>query len=166
MNKAEGLQKGDQRSVSPGRHKRNCTVCGHDKCEEIEREFVNWTAASAIARDYGLADKASVYRHAHAFGLFVKRQRNIRAALEKIIERAGDVEVTSSAVVAAVQAYAKINAQGQWVDRSEHIDLNELFERMTQEELEMYARDGKLPAWFTQTVVATPTDGEEPGNAG
>ena len=88
MNKAEGLQKGDPRSVSPGRHKRNCTVCGHDKCEEIEREFVNWTAASAIARDYGLADKASVYRHAHAFGLFVKRQRNIRAALEKIIERA------------------------------------------------------------------------------
>ena len=68
--------------------------------------------------------------------------------------------------MAAVQAYAKINAQGQWVDRSKHIDLNELFERMTQEELEMYARDGKLPAWFTQTVVATPTDGEEPGNAG
>ena len=111
MNKAEGIQKGDQRSVSPGRHKRNCTVCAHDKCEEIEREFVNWTAATVIARDYGLADKASVYRHAHAFGLFAKRQRNIRAALEKIIERAGDVEVTSSAVVAAVQAYAKINAQ-------------------------------------------------------
>jgi hypothetical protein len=146
--------------ISLGRHKRNCSVCAHKKREEIEREFINWTGATAIARDYSLADRASVYRHAHAFGLFVKRQRNIRAALEKIIERAGDVEVTSAAVVAAVQAYAKINAEGRWIDRSEHINLNELFERMTHEELETYARDGTLPAWFTQTVGATPRLGQ------
>ena len=36
----------------------------------------------------------------------------MRAALEHIIERAGEVEVNASSVVAAVQAYAKINAQG------------------------------------------------------
>jgi hypothetical protein len=105
-----------------------------------------------IAQEYSLADRTSVYRHAHAFGLFEKRKRNVRAALERIIEKAGEVEVTSSAVVAAVQAYAKINAQGQWIDRSEHIDLNALFERMSKDELEAYARDGKLPDWFTQTL--------------
>lgn len=33
----------------------------------------------------------------------------IRAALERIIEKAGEVEVTAGAVVAAVQAYSKIN---------------------------------------------------------
>jgi hypothetical protein len=54
-----------------------------------------------------------------------------------------------------VQAYAKINAQEQWIDRTEQVNLNELFERMTQEELEVYARDGQLPIWFTQTVVAS-----------
>ena len=64
-----------------------------------------------------------MYRHAHAFGLFAKRQRNIRAALERIIEHAGEVEVTSSRVVAAVQAYSKINAAGQWIDRSESVSL-------------------------------------------
>ena len=53
-----------------------------------------------------------MYRHAHAFGLFEKRKRNVRAALERIIEKAGDVEVTAAAVVTAVQAYAKINTQG------------------------------------------------------
>jgi hypothetical protein len=37
--------------------------------------------------------------------------------------------------VAAVQAYSKINAAGQWVDRSEHVDLNALFEKMTAPEL-------------------------------
>jgi hypothetical protein len=49
-----------------------------------------------------------VYRHAHAFDLFEKRKANVRAALEALIERAADVEVTASAVVAAIQAYAKI----------------------------------------------------------
>ena len=82
-----------------------------------------------------MADRASVYRHAHALGLFLKRQRNIRAALERIIEHAGEVEVTASGVVSAVQAYSKINAAGQWIQRSEHVNLNELFERMTQQEL-------------------------------
>ena len=35
-----------------------------------------------------------------------------RQPLEHIMERAGEVEVNASSVVAAVQAYAKINAQG------------------------------------------------------
>lgn len=147
--------------VNLGRHKRCCTVCSHPQREEIERAFVNWTSVAALAEEYRLADRTSVYRHAHAFGLFAKRQSNVRAALEKIIEKAGEVEVTSSAVVAAVQAYAKINSQGQWVDRSEHVNLNELFERMSREELECYAREGTLPGWFTQFVGATGTDGQE-----
>ena len=154
------------RPVSLGRHRRNCTVCAHARREEIEREFINWTGASAIAKDYGLVDRSTVYRHAHAFGLFAKRQRNIRAALEKIIEKAGDVEVTSAAVVAAVQAYAKINTAGQWVERSERVNLNELFERMTGDELESYAREGALPAWFAQTVGATLNHGQEAENDG
>jgi hypothetical protein len=102
-----------------------------------------------------------VYRHAHAFGLFAKRQHNVRAALERIIEHAGDVEVTAASVVAAVQAYSKINAMGQWVDRSETVNLNELFDRMTREELEVYAQDGTLPGWFTDAQA-----GKEPDESG
>ncbi len=146
------LQTKASKPVSLGRHRRNCTVCVHERCTEIETDFVRWKSPALIAQEYSLADRTSVYRHAHALGLFEKRKRNVRAALERIIEKAGEVEVTSSAVVAAVQAYAKINAQGQWIDRSEHIDLNALFERMTLEEKEAYARDGALPNWFTQTV--------------
>ncbi|HLZ51514.1 MAG TPA: hypothetical protein VKP61_12230 [Candidatus Acidoferrum sp.] len=89
-------------------------------------------------------------------GLFEKRGRNVRAALERIIEQVGEVDVTAPAVVAAVQAYAKINTAGQWIDRSEHVNLNEQFERMTVEELESYAREGVLPEWFSQNVGATP----------
>ena len=132
-------------SVNIGRHRRNCSVCAHEMRDQIESEFISWKSPAAIAAEFGLGDRTSVYRHAHALGLFAKRQRNIRAALEKIIERAGDVEVTASAIVAAVQAYSKINAAGQWIDRSEQLSLNDLFERMTTQELEEYAQHGRLP---------------------
>lgn len=112
-----------------------------------------------IAEAYGIADRASIYRHAHALGLFPKRQRNIRAALERIIERASEVDVTASAVVAAVQAYSKINAAGQWIERTEQVSLNDLFDRMSTEELEQYAQSGALPKWF-EAVAPTATESD------
>lgn len=154
-----------EKPVNLGRHRRNCTVCAHEKCTEIEADFVGWKSPALIATEYGLADRTTIYRHAHALGLFPKRQRNVRAALEKIIEKAGEVDVNAGSVVAAIQAYAKINAQGQWIDRSEHVNMNELFERMSTEELDAYAKDGTLPVWFTQAVGATPMQGQEVANA-
>jgi hypothetical protein len=142
--------------VNLQRHQRTCTVCRHPKCTEIEAAFVAWRSPITIAAEFGLADRASVYRHATAVGLFEKRQRNVRAALEGIIERSGEVQVTASAVVAAVQAYAKINSVGEWIDRSENVSLNDLFARMTPEELETYAKSGDLPRWFCGVTSATP----------
>ena len=150
-------------SVDLGRHEAACNVCSHAQREDIEREWLNWGSAEQIAADYGLS-RDSLYRHAHALGLFAKRQRNIRRVLERLLEKAGDVEVTAASVVAAVQAYAKINAQGQWVDRSESVNLNELFDRMSREELERYAREGALPGWFSELVGATPLEDQGDSN--
>jgi hypothetical protein len=148
--------------VNLGRHQRYCTVCKHEQREEIEAGFVAWRSPASLAEEFGLADRASVYRHAHAVGLFAKRQRNIRAALERIIEKAGEVDVTASAVVSAIQAYSKINAAGQWIDRSEQVNLNDLFDRMTTRELEEYAQNGTLPRWFeVATAAATREDSQE-----
>jgi hypothetical protein len=148
------------KSVNLGRHRRNCTVCAHLRCKEIEADFVSWRSPAAIANEYGLGDRSTIYRHAMAFGLADKRRRNIRAALEKIIEKAGEVEVTSSAVVQAVQAYSKINAAGQWIDRTEHVSLNDLFDRMSTPELEEYAHSGRLPIWFTENYSERNTGGQ------
>ena len=148
-------------SVNLGRHAAECKICAHAQRQEIEREFINWQSPASIAKQYGSRNRSTVYRHAHAVGLFPKRERNVRAALEKIIERAGEVDVSASAVVAAVQAYSKINTAGQWVDRSEHVNLNELFDRMTAEEIESYAKDGILPPWFEAIVGATRDRGQE-----
>jgi len=149
--------------VSQGRHRFHCTLCSHAKCEEIEQAFLTWTSPVWIAKQYGVS-RDSVYRHAHALSLFDKRRRNLHYALDRIIEKAGDVEVSATAVVSAVAAYAKINANGQWVERSEHINLNELFDRMTREEMMAYAENGTLPAWFEHTLGATGSDSQGGGN--
>jgi hypothetical protein len=134
--------------VSIGRHRRNCSICAHPHRDQIEADFISWVSPNSITREYGLIDRSSVYRHAHALSLFDKRRRNVRAALEKIIERGGDVEVTASAVVSAVQVYAKINSAGELINSSEQISMRDLYERMSREELEAYARTGLLPDWF------------------
>lgn len=146
----------DGKVTNLGRHRRACTVCKHPACAEIEAEFVAWESPATITAQHGIADRATVYRHAHALGLFEKRRRNIRAALERIIEKAGEVDVTASAIVSAVQAYSKINAAGQWIERTEQVSLNDLFDRMSTQELEEYAKSGILPKWF-ETVAQTAT---------
>ena len=143
-----------KKHVSLGRHEYQCTICSHRKREDIEQAFVNWGNTTKLAAQYSTSRDA-IYRHAHALGLMDRRRRNVRAALEKIIEKAGEVEVNATAVVSAVSALARTNSQGQWVERTETVSLNALFNRMTAEELETYARDGKLPEWFEGTVGAT-----------
>ena len=162
QNKPETSQS-DPRTAALNRHKGQCTICSHAKCKEIEAAFVAWGSPEKIATEFGLGHRTTVYRHAKAFGLNLKRQQNIRAPLERIIERAGDaaLQVTGATVVQAIAVYGKLNAQGQLIERRETVNLNELFERMTIQEKETYAREGNLPDWFTQTVgsqVATTPD--------
>ena len=147
----------DAPQVNQNRHEAQCSICRHAQRAEIDREFVRWGNTTNIAESYGLS-RDSIYRHAHATALFPKRQRNVRAALEKMIEKSGDVEVNAAAIVSAISAYARINSAGLWIERRETTDVNQLFERMTNAETETYARDGTLPGWFTQTVGATATD--------
>jgi hypothetical protein len=78
-----------RRRVSLVRHSHLCKICAHKKRKEMEAEFVARESLATIAKNFHLADRASVYRHARAFGLFEKRRRNVRAALERIIEHVG-----------------------------------------------------------------------------
>jgi hypothetical protein len=139
-------------------------ICAHAQRAEIEEEFVNWVSPGRLAKKHGISRDA-VCRHAHALSLMEPRRRNVRAALEKIIERACDVEVTATAVVSAVSAYARINARGEWVERTESVNLNELFNRMSTAELEAYAKDAVLPSWFEATVGATTGDSQKGSDA-
>jgi hypothetical protein len=92
-----------------------------------------------------------------------KRRRNVRAALERIIEKAGEVYVNAAAVVSAVATYARINSRGELIERTQSVDLNALFEKMTPTELEAYAKNGTLPERFRETLSAIATATEDRG---
>ncbi len=143
-------------TATPSREhdQRLCRICKHPRREEIEADFVTWRSAKAIAREFKLGNgyPTGLYRHARALGLFEERGRNLRAALGLIIERAGKVRPATAAVVAAVEAYARINAEGCWTQPLDAIHLVDLFDCMTAEELEAYRRDGVLPRWFQKAV--------------
>jgi hypothetical protein len=105
-----------QDSVSLGRHQRNCIVCRHPDRHWIEQDFLHWRSPYEICEHYDLSDRALVYRHAHALGLFVLRNRKLRSTLEFVIERAEYVEPTASGLVCAIRAYTRLTDDGEWID--------------------------------------------------
>lgn len=97
------------------RHQRCCRVCRHPDRELIEREFLHWRSPTEISNDYGINDHASITRHANATGLYERRIRNVRSALERVIERAEEATVTGHSIVRAVRAYLSITDDNKWV---------------------------------------------------
>jgi hypothetical protein len=106
-----------KRRKRPGvaRHTRKCNVCQHPEREAIEHGFLCWRSPDALAKEYGIADHSSIYRHVHATGIFARRRANLRMALEPLLERAESVKVTAGAVISAARLYATINDDGQWI---------------------------------------------------
>ncbi len=75
------------------RHERKCVICHHPERETIEEFFVRWQQPHRMAQEYDLPVR-SLYRHAHATGLFAARRRNLRSVLEYILEDASVTQVT------------------------------------------------------------------------
>jgi hypothetical protein len=146
--------------VNLGRHQAQCTICSSPYRRQIEEDFIGWGSTELIAKQYGVSRDAQ-YRHAHAFGLFGKRKKNIEIALEKIIERPDFVPMNGSVIFSALKAYMKLNGSGQGTEQAQGINPKELFGRMSPEERQAFARDGALPEWFSGTKAATPSDIQE-----
>lgn len=103
---------------SLGHHERKCTVCEHAEREAIEAEFLRWYSPVHIARDHDLPYASAIYRHAHALGLFDRRRRMLRFALEPLIEQANTVEANASSVIHAIRTYARLDNAGNLLDRA------------------------------------------------
>jgi hypothetical protein len=103
------------------RHQELCGICGSEFREEIDDAFINWESVNGIAREFNI-ERRAVYRHAHATGLFPKRDRNIRRALGLIIHRADKVQgVTADSVIRAIHMLAHINEAGEWIAPPAHV---------------------------------------------
>jgi hypothetical protein len=102
-------------------HESRCSVCRHEDRAGIEEEFLHWHSPRLTAYDYGVTERA-IYRHAHAFNLFAARDRNLRFALGRVIDRVDRIPVmTPDSIIRAVHAFAHINNDGQWIEPPSHL---------------------------------------------
>src|SRR5690348_1921070 len=82
----------------------------------IEFDFLNWRNPGDLVKGYRFRGLSTIYRHAHATGLFAKRRLNLHFAMERIVERVNEVPVTATSVIRAARAISRINDSGEWVD--------------------------------------------------
>jgi hypothetical protein len=115
-----GRPSGPRIRAKMGPHTRRCNVCRHPHRKDIELEFFRWRSPDRIAQDYKIPDHSSIYRHVHATGIFARRRKAVRAALEPIIECAEFVRVTASSLVKAIYAHTHINENGEWINHPTH----------------------------------------------
>ena len=75
------------------RHEAHCTVCKRPDRAEIEEKYINWQSRIRLEEEYGLP-RDSLYRHAKALSLNDRRQSNLIGALETIIERGLNTDIS------------------------------------------------------------------------
>jgi hypothetical protein len=99
------------------RHSRRCCICLHPDRDAIEGDFIRWRSPELIAREYKIANRTSIYRHAHCTGLFAWRRRELGRVLEGILENAEHVPLEASdAIVRAARVYAHLDENGNWFE--------------------------------------------------
>jgi hypothetical protein len=102
------------------RHQRKCVVCAHPDREAIEEDFLHWLSPNGIAYDYKFP-ASSLYRHAHATGLYTQRQGNLRSLLDHILDHASGATVTGDCIIRAVRAYTCLTPQNTWVEPASRV---------------------------------------------
>jgi hypothetical protein len=99
------------------RHARRCSVCSHPDRDAIEGDFIRWRSPGQIAQDYKIADRSSIYRHAHSTGLFAWRKRELGRTLESILESCEDVPLESAdVIIRAARIYSHLDENGYWFE--------------------------------------------------
>jgi hypothetical protein len=110
---------GVARRRSLAMHSSQCTVCRHPQRAEIERDFLDWIGPRKIAREYGLSSHTTLYRHAHALGLFHRRRHTLQFALSRLIEQVDDVKPTAASIISAIRLMTKLNARSEYAEETE-----------------------------------------------
>jgi hypothetical protein len=99
------------------RHSLRCVICAHPDRDAIEGDFVRWRSPVKIAEDYQIADRSSIYRHAHATGLFARRQQEVARVMEQYLELVDHSSATQfDTVTRAVRVYAHLGDDGRWFE--------------------------------------------------
>jgi hypothetical protein len=169
--RVRGARLKNSESISLAQHERCCSICNHPERDTIEEAFLQWRSPQHLWCEFKLPSRTSIYRHAHAVGLFDKRSRNLRSALEHIIEDAERVKPTAEGVIQAIRAYTRVNRAGEWIDPPTHVvvssgsslasnSLNTAASPSTVTEIQRDLPTSQLVAPVVQNLLDTRTQAE------
>jgi hypothetical protein len=111
-------------AADPGRHERLCSICHHPDRDAIEEAFLQWQRACDIFREFKLPSRTTIYRHAHAVGLFEQRARALRFVLENIMEESSACAPSADSIIRAVRAYSCLDDRGRWIEPPRHLIIS------------------------------------------
>lgn len=98
------------------RHARKCQICNHPEIDDIEDEYISWTHVDDIRKAFKLKGESTIFRHARATGLDLRRRENLAVVLEKVLQEIDNAEMpTVSEILRAARTLARLNARGQWL---------------------------------------------------
>ncbi|MGB6484649.1 MAG: hypothetical protein WBE86_14275 [Candidatus Acidiferrales bacterium] len=140
------------------RHRRKCSVCSHPHREAIEEMFINWHSPESIRVALGAyppLDWSAIYRHARATGLYAKRSKNLRAVLDLLLEKAGDVQPTAQGIIAVVRAYSCLTDANQWVEPEKRVHIVNRVYRVYRHDSPAVS-DVPAPAAATASATSAP----------
>ena len=103
----------EQGRANLARHQSQCTVCQSEYRANIEEEYLDWHSPDTIAYRYKTVSKYAIYRHVHAVDLISKRRKNLRMALERLVERGDTVQLSGSAVISAIKLLIQLDGAAQ-----------------------------------------------------
>lgn len=102
------------------RHGRKCAICANPYCDEIEELFLDWREPSYIASEMGVPVRC-LYRHAHATGLYAKRQGKVRRVLDRILEGVESAQINGDCIIRAVRAYSCLGRNNKWTEPATNV---------------------------------------------
>jgi len=110
--------------ADPERHERLCSICHHEDRDAIEQAFLQWRRPAEIRFEFKLPSKTSIYRHAHAQGLFERRANALRFGLEKIIEESTICPPSADSIIRAVRAHSCLDERGRWTEHPRRLIIS------------------------------------------
>lgn len=130
------------------RHSRRCTVCASPNRQSIEEAYLRWESPSKICKQFQIRCQSALFLHVGALHLAEERDKHIKRCLAGLIEKNLNRRLSGSALIAAIVAFSRIDAEGRDAERLEYSQGKNSFVGWTRAELELFVTQGTWPPRF------------------
>ena len=121
--------------------------------------FLHWISPGYIVEQFRVRSRMTLYRHVHATGLYEYRRRNLRSALDRLIENADSATVSGDCIIRAIRAQSRVSEDGRWSEPVQRVVVS-------RGPLNFALRDGESPdVLHREILIDTPKRTEIPATS-